>query len=124
MKNLVKLTFVGAAVILAVAATPSPKHRIAVKPRTSVTVFIDNGTDWKGQLQIVGALTDSFGTSGQYNMGQVNTGTYTVTITLGGPAVSRTYNFTNATQQVSSSGSVTWNNVSISGTATGSIFVN
>ena len=119
MKNLFKLTFVAAIILLFTAATPAhkPSHK------TSVSVYVGNGTAWTGTLDIVGGLYGGFGTSGYYYMGQVSTGTYTVTLSINEPgSVSHTYMFTNAPTQVSSSGSVTWYNVNITGTSTGSIY--
>jgi|SRR5579859_1702591 len=118
MKNLFKLTLVTGIILLFTAASPAHNHR----GKSLVNIYVANGTAWHGNLEIYGALNDSFGTSGYYPMGQINTGTYTITLSIGGPAVSHTYMFTNASTQVTSSGSVTWNNVNITGTSTGSIY--
>lgn len=118
MKNLLRLTLLATIIFIFTAASPEKRYN----RKTLVSVYAANGTAWHGNLTISGALNDSFGTSGYYYLGQVQTGSYTVTLSVGGPATSHTYMFTNAPTQVSSSGSVTWTGVSISGTSTASIY--
>ncbi|TDX02092.1 hypothetical protein [Dinghuibacter silviterrae] len=117
MKKIYQIAFLAVAVLLLTSATPAHKQIL-------VNVYAANGINWPGTLNIVGGLDEGFPPTSYTYMGQIAAGTYTVTLSISGPLVSRTYMLTGEPTQVSSSGSVTWTNVSITGTTVASVYVN
>jgi hypothetical protein len=119
MKTIFSLPILSAILLFSMALSPADTHT----KKTSVSVYVGNGTAWDGTLQMSGAsyLDYDYGTDGYYFAGNVNTGSYTVTITCTAPG-SHLYQFTGGFSQNSSTGSVTFNNVSVTGTSTATIY--
>jgi hypothetical protein len=129
MKLLFSLIVLPATALFFMAASPRATHSKktnvseTARPKFNATIFGANGTAWNA-IVTVGSPLDTLHCCGGYTLGSVANGTYTVTIRTLNPGVTYRYKFTGQTDILTSSGSATWFNVAISGSATASIFVN
>ena len=100
-----------------------PAHK-AKKPFTSVGLYVANGSNYPGSISVSGAsyLSGPFLSSTVTYIGNINTGDYynvTVNCTQPGTWV---YGFPGKSNIVSSSGSATFTNVTVTGSVTATIY--
>jgi hypothetical protein len=117
MKSFINYSLAIAIACLTMSA--NPVHNVA--RQTLVSVYTANGTAFYGTLKVGGAINFTYSPTSYQYAGQISTGPATVTITCGAPG-SHLYQFTGGYAQTTSSGSVTFNNVNITGTSTASIY--
>lgn len=80
-----------------------------------------NGTAFYGNLRMCGNINFNFSPTSYQYAGQTETGPCTLTITCDAPGT-HTYSFTGGYTQTSSTGSVTFNYVYVSGPSTASVY--
>lgn len=119
MKKVFNLTVLSAILLFSMSLSPVNTH----SKKFLDAIYVGNGTAWDGTLQMSGAgyLYYAYGTDGYYSAGSVSTGTYTVTITCDAPGT-HLYQFTGGFSQNSSTGSVTFSNVLVTGTSVATIY--
>lgn len=121
MKKFLNLTILLSVLILSVAAIPTHKPK---KPNTLVGLYVANGSNYPGTISVSGAsyLVDTFLSSTVTHVGDINTGDYyNVTVNCTQPG-SWVYGFPGKSNIVSSSGSATFTNVTVSGSVTATIY--
>lgn len=117
MKKFRNFAFLLTLLVLTMSAMPA--NKAMKKTQSIVNVFVANGTNFFAYCK-VGATTINVNPTSS-STGQVNTGTYTVTLHTdqGG---SHQYMFTGQTTQTNSTGTAIWTNVSITGNSNASIY--
>lgn len=131
MKKLINLSLVLSAIVLLSMSAVRPANKHFTGKKTVYSFYVANGTAWRGYITTYGALylpyNDTFGTSGYYYMGAVNTAqadyiTVNVTSFASGSHLYQLTGVTGASPITTSTGHASWTGLTVTGNVTCSIY--
>jgi hypothetical protein len=121
MTRLFSLILMSAILIVAMSASPIKNSPVKNhNKKTLVDVYLNNGTAWIASANFSGNIF-SEGPEDCTEVGSISTGTYTVTLSTTAPG-SHQYVVPGQTTQINSTGSATFNNVSVTGDITVAVY--